>query len=131
MQLTKATLYTVHALKYLSQKDSAATGQEVAKALGAPRPFLAKPFTALAHAGLVRSYRGPGGGTTLLKPLARISLLAVIEAVDGPLRLRSDVNFDGADSRLVGELERQGERALGTLRRALAAVSIGKLVVGL
>ncbi len=50
-----------------------------------PRSFLAKIFQHLARAGLVRSVRGSRGGFALLKPPAEISVLQVIEAVEGKI----------------------------------------------
>ncbi|HEX9015240.1 MAG TPA: Rrf2 family transcriptional regulator, partial [Chloroflexota bacterium] len=49
--------------------------------------FLAKIVPALARAGLLRSYRGSGGGIALGRPPEQITLLDVVEAVDGPIAL--------------------------------------------
>jgi Rrf2 family protein len=38
-------------------------------------------------AGLVTTYRGAGGGVSLSRPSAQISLLHVIEALEGPIQL--------------------------------------------
>lgn len=48
-----------------------------------PREFLAKIFRQLVEAGLLASAKGPGGGFTLARPAHEISLLQIIEAVDG------------------------------------------------
>ena len=52
-----------------------------------PRDYLAKIFASLARARLVRPVRGKRGGYELARDPARISLLEVIEAVEGPLAL--------------------------------------------
>jgi Rrf2 family protein len=48
-----------------------------------PKSFLAKIFQNLAKAGLVRSIRGSGGGFALAKNPAEISVLEIVEAVEG------------------------------------------------
>lgn len=50
---------------------------------GLPRDYVAKIFGALAEAKILASSKGPGGGFALAKPAHDISLLSVIEAVDG------------------------------------------------
>jgi Rrf2 family protein len=48
-----------------------------------PARYLEQIFQRLRRAGLVQGKRGPGGGYTLARPAARISLLDVVEAVEG------------------------------------------------
>ena len=48
-----------------------------------PREFLAKIFRQLVEGGILTSAKGPGGGFSLAKPAHDISLLNVIEVIDG------------------------------------------------
>jgi Rrf2 family protein len=50
-----------------------------------PSRYLEQIFQRLRRAGLVSSKRGPGGGYTLSRSPARISLREVVEAVEGPV----------------------------------------------
>jgi Rrf2 family protein len=50
---------------------------------GLPREFLAKIFRQLVERGILNSAKGPGGGFALARPAHEVSLLQVIEAVDG------------------------------------------------
>jgi len=50
-----------------------------------PGRYLEQIFQRLRRAGLVTSKRGPGGGYTLSRPPARITLREVVEAVEGAL----------------------------------------------
>jgi Rrf2 family protein len=52
-----------------------------------PRPFLTKVISGLVTAGLVVTSRGMGGGVMLARSPEEITLLHVIEAIDGPIRL--------------------------------------------
>ena len=54
-----------------------------------PRDYLAKVFQKLVHGGVLRSVKGRGGGFTLARPPHQISVMDIVEAVDGPQR------FDG------------------------------------
>lgn len=53
-----------------------------------PKSFLAKIFQDLAKGGLLRSQRGAGGGFALARPADQITVLEVIEAIDGPIALQ-------------------------------------------
>jgi len=53
-----------------------------------PKSFLAKIFQDLAKAGILRSQRGAGGGFTLARSAERISVLDIIEAIDGKIALQ-------------------------------------------
>jgi Rrf2 family protein len=50
---------------------------------GVPAAYLAKHLQALARAGIVETVKGPRGGYRLARPAAEITLLDVVEAVDG------------------------------------------------
>lgn len=56
---------------------------DLARCAGLPRFYLAKVVQHLTRAGLVRSLRGRKGGFSLARPAAEITLLQIIEAVEG------------------------------------------------
>ena len=58
---------------------------EVSREEKIPKSFLAKIFQSLGKAGLVRSYRGAGGGFALAKKSEEITVLEVIEAIEGKI----------------------------------------------
>ncbi|UCG41937.1 MAG: Rrf2 family transcriptional regulator [candidate division WOR-3 bacterium] len=61
--------------------------REIARRLNASEAHLAKVLLSLQHAGLVRSMRGPSGGSQLARPADRITLRHIYEAVEGPLKV--------------------------------------------
>jgi Rrf2 family protein len=60
---------------------------DIAEAQGIPPSFMAKILRSLVRARLLRSSRGVHGGFALAKPASRITLLDVVEAIEGPLSL--------------------------------------------
>jgi Rrf2 family protein len=67
--------------------DARVTAATISEAGGIPLPFLTKVISGLVTAGLVVTSRGMGGGTALARSPDEITLLQVIEAMDGPIRL--------------------------------------------
>ncbi|MFA6630433.1 MAG: Rrf2 family transcriptional regulator [Sulfuricurvum sp.] len=55
----------------------------ISEELGLPFHFLAKSLQKLVHAGILISQRGATGGVTLARSPSEITLLSIIEAVDG------------------------------------------------
>jgi Rrf2 family protein len=93
MQITRQADYAVRAMVYLVQRGPehrAATGI-IAKEKSIPPSFLAKIVSQLSVAGLLQTSRGAHGGVSLAKPAETISLLDVVEAIDGPILLNDCV----------------------------------------
>ncbi len=93
MQITRQADYAVRAMVYLAQHQSEtkpSTGT-IAKEKNIPPSFLAKIVSQLSVAGLLQTSRGAKGGVALAKPAEDISLLDVIEAIDGPILLNDCV----------------------------------------
>ncbi|AIP98076.1 transcriptional regulator [Salmonella enterica subsp. arizonae serovar 18:z4,z23:- str. CVM N26624] len=61
--------------------------REIADLQSVPYDYLAKIFTRLSKAGLVRSIEGKGGGFQLAKPAEHITVLDVVNAIDGDKRI--------------------------------------------
>ena len=57
---------------------------DIVAGTGLPRDFMAKVFQKLVHAGVLRSAKGRGGGFCLARPAHDITLMQVVEAVEGP-----------------------------------------------
>src|SRR5947207_10536821 len=78
--------YALRAVVYLAQQAPAArTTEQIAAATRVPQAYLAKVLQSLCHADLVRSQRGIGGGMSLRKEPAKLTILEVVNAVD-PIR---------------------------------------------
>ncbi len=89
MKLTRASSYALHAIVHIaSQENNGKTlaSHDIARARKIPERFLLKVLKPLVSAGLLYSVKGPNGGYRLAKQPKDISMLEVIEAVDGPIR---------------------------------------------
>jgi len=58
---------------------------ELARRGDIPAQFLEQLFATLRRAGLLRSQRGVKGGYSFAKPAAQITVLEVVELLDGPV----------------------------------------------
>jgi Rrf2 family protein len=78
---------------YLSGLDNGrrAPTSEIALKQHIPPSFLAKIVSQLSVAGIVQTSRGARGGVSLARAADEISLLEVVEAIDGPIMLNECV----------------------------------------
>lgn len=97
MQITRQADYAVRAVLFLARlgpNQRAATSQ-VAREQRIPPSFLAKIISQLSISGLLHTSRGARGGVSLARPPEEISLLDVVEAIDGPIQLNECVGEIG------------------------------------
>ena len=88
-QMSKKVDYGLRAMVRLGQNPPGLTMnfRDIAACEGIPDSYLAKILRCLVVAELVKSIRGAGGGYRLAKPPGQISILAIMEAIDGPIAL--------------------------------------------
>jgi Rrf2 family transcriptional regulator, cysteine metabolism repressor len=85
--ITSKSPYAVRALTELARRGSSAPVPigEIARARGIPVQFLEGLFATLRRAGILQSQRGVKGGYTFARPPAEISVLEVVELLEGEL----------------------------------------------
>jgi Rrf2 family protein len=74
--------YALHSLLVLGARETPVSVRDLARFQDLPERFLAKVFSRLQKAGLVRGIEGIGGGFVLARPPGRITVREVLEAVD-------------------------------------------------
>jgi Rrf2 family protein len=96
MLVTRETDYAVRTVIYLArERDRNASVTEIAQVMHIPKSFLAKILQRLVRHHILQSMRGVRGGFMLAKKPSEITLLAVMEAIQGP----AGINVCAIDSR--------------------------------
>ncbi|WP_037537616.1 RrF2 family transcriptional regulator [Sphingomonas sp. PR090111-T3T-6A] len=84
--ITTGVEYALHCLLFLVDTDEEqplASARDLAELQGVPADFVAKLFTKLQKAGIVAATEGVRGGFRLARAPERISVLDIVEAIDG------------------------------------------------
>ena len=92
IKISKLTDYAVVVLTQLSRDHGVQTVAHLAEASGIPAPTVAKLLKPLTTAGLVASHRGTNGGYALNREPERISVAAIITALEGPIAVTECVS---------------------------------------
>jgi Rrf2 family protein len=89
MNLSKSVTYGMVAMGYIAKQTDVrwVPVEEISDKYNLPSEFLLKIMNRLVLAGLLQSKRGLQGGYSMAKPAKEISLLEIIEAVDGSLKI--------------------------------------------
>ena len=101
MQLTRGADYAVRIMIHLATlpENERVLLPALAAAANAPASFLSKVLQALTRAGLISSRRGQLGGFEMLPRGRQASVLEVVEAIDGPIRLNVCVQLGASCGR--------------------------------
>ncbi len=102
MRLSSMADYAVVTMSAAARHCGAArvSSAQLALETGLPVPTVQKLVSALTAAGLLRSVRGAGGGLTLARPAAAITLADIVEAIEGPITLTACVDHGKHDCAL-------------------------------
>lgn len=89
MEITQQADYAVRAVLELAlgTEGERIFSKEIAARQDIPPAFLTKILARLSAEGIVSTRRGRNGGIRLTRPPSEISILQVVEAIDGPIAL--------------------------------------------
>jgi len=130
MQITRATDYAVRIMIYLAAApdESRVAAPELARGIQAPESFVSKVLQQLVQRGMVTSHRGAGGGFQLAVLPEKVSLLDVVEMVEGPLQINLCLPGEATcDRKSWCGAHPIWSEAQEALRRVLASASIARL----
>jgi Rrf2 family protein len=132
MKLTLASRYAIHAVVHLAglKKTDPVASHLIAEARGISDRFLLKVLKPLVSAQILISVKGPSGGYRLARSASEISMLDVLEAVDGPIRGRAPPGKGEKESVLAKRLDAICNHWAEQFRKHLDKIKISELVSG-
>jgi len=130
MKLTRASSYAIHALVFMAaqKKNRPVASHHIAKARGIPERFLLKVLKPLVSARVLHSIKGPNGGYRLARAANEITILEILEAVDGPIRGQPTFSREEGNGSLNRRLDQICSQAAEQVRKQLQKVRISELV---
>ena len=128
MKISRTVAYAVQATLQLAENrsDAPVPCSQIASEGHLPERFLLQILRHLVTHGILNSTRGVEGGYTLERKPEDISLLDIIEAIEGPLS--SALPGEGMAGPYVNRLQRAIEKVTATARDQLAAIKLADLM---
>lgn len=130
--ITRDTDYAIRALMYMAdKKEKIVSVSDLVKALKIPRPFLRKILQILNKKGVLKSYKGQGGGFSLALLPNKIFVVNLIEIFQGPFKLNNclfikDICPDVTTCRLKQKIDGIEKYVLLKLK----SITVGSLLKG-
>ena len=140
MRMSDGVEWGVHVCTLLAgvPSGSALPAAKLAEYHGVPAAYLAKHLQALARAGVLETTKGPKGGYRLARPPSEITLLDVVEAIDGDepafrcteIRRRGPLATPAREYKLPCGIHAAFDRADDAWRAELRATTIADMFMG-
>lgn len=129
MLFSQTAEYALRAAVHLAANvGRAQTNQQIADATRVPAGYLSKVLQALGRGGLVRAQRGIGGGFTLGRAPAEITVLDVVNAVDPVERINECPLGLKAHGRNLCPLHRKLDDALALIENAFGSTTLADVL---
>ena len=121
--------YALRAVVHLAHEAPASrTTEQIAKATRVPKAYLSKVLQSLNQGGIVHSQRGVGGGVTLAKAPAELTILEVVNAVEPIRRITTcPLGLAGHGVRLC-PLHRRVDEALAKVEEAFGNSTLAEVL---
>lgn len=130
LRVTRLTDYATVVLTVLAARpDAVLSASELAERAGLEVPTVSKLLKPLAQAGLVEGFRGAHGGYRLARPAASISLVEIVEAMEGPLAM-TECSLDHGECGISDQCGVRGNwrRINDVVAAALRGVSLAQML---
>ena len=129
LRISKLTDYGTVAMTYLARENGRLHSvSEIAGEIRLAAPTVSKILKQLVHERLVVSHRGVKGGYSLARPPAQISMLEIIDALEGRVGLTECGSSPGlCTQESLCSIRTNWQRISGAVREALAGVSLAEM----
>lgn len=130
MKVSRSTGYALLAVGYIAknQGKGVVLSQSISKQYDIPLEYLLKILQQLVRANVLRSKRGPRGGFSLAKTPNRITMLEIMEAVDGPLTGELNLSEQAGNERYANKAEKMYNKAIAQARSVFQKTKVSLLL---
>ena len=122
--------YAVRIVEYLTRNPGRWDAKTISEKMQIPLRFCLKILRGLVGAGMVCSFKGAKGGDSLARPAGEITLLEVIESVEGPYMLSRCQKEEYSCGREHCRLHSIYEKVSETVRRELGSYTFDMICEG-
>ena len=132
MSISRSTGYGLLAVGYIGKhkEQKIILSQTIAKEYDIPLEYLLKIMQQLVRANILRSKRGPRGGFSLAKPPKKITMLEIVEAVDGPMVSRLNLKEHAPREKFGIKAEQVYQKAINQAKAVFERSKLSSLLEG-
>ena len=130
MNLNKSTGYGLIAVCYIAknQEQKIILTSEISEKYDISLEFLQKIMLQLTKSNTLRSKRGPKGGFSLGKPADKISMLEIIEAVEGPMAGNLYISEQAPNEKFCIKFEKAYGKGIDQAKAVLEKIKLSEML---
>ena len=130
MKISRSTGYAILAAGYMvkNQKEPIILSQRISKEYNIPLEYLLKILQQLVRANVLMSKRGPRGGFSLARAPKDITMLEIVEAVDGPMACTLNLANQAKGEKFGAKAELVYKKAIDQSRAVFARTKLSDLM---
>ena len=132
MGISRSTGYALLAVSYIARHNSGniTLSQDISKQYDIPLEYLLKILQQLVRANILSSKRGPHGGFSLAKSPKRITMLDIIEAIEGPMVSRISLSEQSSRMKFSVRVDKVCDKAIAQARAVFKKTKLSSLLEG-
>ena len=130
MKISRSTGYALLAVGYMGKNADRKIilSSAISKEYNIPLEYLLKILQQLVRANILRSKRGPRGGFSLVKPVSKINMMEVIEAIDGPMNNLLNLEEQIPDKKFTDKIEDVYGKAIAKFQAVFEKTKFNTLI---
>ncbi len=128
MKISRSAGYGLLAVGYIAQNKKIVLSNTISKKYNIPLEYLLKIMQQLVRVGVLRSKRGPRGGFSLAKSPSKITMLEIVEAVEGPIVSDLMMTEHAPRDKFCIKAEKVHENATAVAKRVLKSTKLSDLI---
>jgi len=132
MRISRSIGYALLAVGYVAknQGEGAVPSEDISRQYDIPVEYLLKILQQLVRAKVLRSKRGPHGGFSLAKSADKITMLEVMETVDGPLTGELNLAKRARNDKYGARIQQTYSRAISQAKNVFQKAKLSSLLGG-
>lgn len=132
MKISRSTGYALLAVGYIAQRkdQKIILSQDISEKYDIPLEYLLKILQQLVRANVLRSKRGPRGGFSLAGPTRKITMLQIVEAVDGPMINQLGLAEQARGEKFSVRAEKVYKKAIAEAKGVFGKTKLSNLIEG-
>jgi Rrf2 family protein len=130
MKVSRSVGYALVAVAHVARndKEGCVLSKDISKKYKIPVEYLLKIMQILTKVGIFCSKRGPKGGFRMGKPLKQISMLQVIEAIEGPTNFSVGLEDVKSNDQFILKAQKAFETSMQKGTKALSEIKVATLI---
>lgn len=130
MKISRSTGYALLAIGYIAQHEDQKIilSHDIANKYDIPLEYLLKILQQLVRVNVLRSKRGPRGGFSLARPPRKITMLQIVEAVDGPIVSQLNLSEQAHGEKFSVQAEKAYIKAIAEAKGVFEKTKLSDLI---